>query len=401
MSEEKNKKEGKTKKFVVLPIIIIALIALVCVGGYFGYQQIDNDEPIDVEWGEKYYEYIEKTVNEDSTILPKQISNGKIEFIQPKSDEMPIMKAKFVDESANGVSKLIIFYNNENQNISYGIWSATDEIESFDMELLYNIELGEYRWYFTEKHTNGGVVYIDLLKTIERAKIMEKYAANLNEYFQSEEGKRIEKEITDNLYSINFDSSMDINFDDVFILPENVERKEVDFESFQDLRKFKKSVKEATIEYKEKDEVVPDEAQEKITEKVNEINEKKEAEKKAAEEAAKKAAEEAAKKAAEEAAKGLKIGSKTIKYGRYKGEGPAEGQILTINSNGTATLKLNSGTVENYTYIVGKYDFSQDVGPSYQDAIIFKKGNTTSFGLYVGSNGHLIIDPTSFVYIGE
>ena len=106
------------------------------------------------------------------------------------------------------------------------------------------------------------------------------------------------------------------------------------------------------------------------------------------------------KKAEEEAKKGLKVGNKTVKYGRYKGKYAAEGEILTLKSDGTASLSSSNNT-QNFTISVGKYDFAQDISSDYKDAILFYKNGEKYMGLYVDNNGDLVLEPNFYTYIGE
>ena len=94
----------------------------------------------------------------------------------------------------------------------------------------------------------------------------------------------------------------------------------------------------------------------------------------------------------------FKVGSATVKYGTYKGTAAATGDTLVLKSDGTATLNGKS-----YNFTVGKYDFAQDISSigSYEDAIILKNSDgTTYLGLYV-YNGRLCNDPMEYVYSGN
>ena len=162
------------------------------------------------------------------------------------------------------------------------------------------------------------------------------------------------------------------------------------------------AIEEEVKDYKTIEETATEDVKTAVDQKTQEVETKKQqietakAEIKADEE--RKAAEEAARKAEEEAKKGLKVGSATVKYGTYKGEDAATGETLVLKSDGTATLNGKS-----YKFTVGKYDFAQDISSvgSYEDAIILKNSDgTTFFALYV-YNGRLCNDPNEYVYSGN
>ena len=167
------------------------------------------------------------------------------------------------------------------------------------------------------------------------------------------------------------------------------------------------NIKSSEKEYKDINEIITDDIKTSTENKVKEIETTKEEIKVAEEEKAKKEAEEKAraeeearKKAEEEAKKGLKVGNKTVKYGRYKGKYAAEGEILTLNSDGTAKIESSSGT-QSFTVSVGKYDFAQDITSDYKDAILLYKNGEKYMGLYVNSDGDLVLEPNFYTYIGN
>ena len=58
MSEEKTKKSHK--KPVIITIIVLLVLIALAVGGYFVYQQIELNKPLETAWGDTYYAYLKE-----------------------------------------------------------------------------------------------------------------------------------------------------------------------------------------------------------------------------------------------------------------------------------------------------------------------------------------------------
>ena len=90
MSKKEKKKLNQNKKIIIVISIIIALIIL-GLGGYFLYRHIELKKPLDVEWGQTYFEYL-KDIKKNSQIeLPDDLKNAKIGFYDVKEVKDPIM----------------------------------------------------------------------------------------------------------------------------------------------------------------------------------------------------------------------------------------------------------------------------------------------------------------------
>lgn len=158
-------------------------------------------------------------------------------------------------------------------------------------------------------------------------------------------------------------------FEQTFIVPENTNIEKISVGDIRNINenKLKDNMKKAVSRYKDTDSVVTEDVKLTTENKVKELEEKKEQIKVAEEEKARKeaeekaAAEEVARKAAEEeAAKGLKVGSYTLKYGKYTGSdfsegtdrGPSGTATYTINADGTYTFTMADGSKRSGTYKV-------------------------------------------------
>ena len=92
---------------------------------------------------------------------------------------------------------------------------------------------------------------------------------------------------------------------------------------------------------------------------------------------------------------GIKVGTVMVKFGTYNGDAAVAGDILKLNSDGTATLNG-----ERYTYKVENSTFAQDISnQETKQALVFKGNNSSTFTLYVEDNGNTLTQGSGMDYI--
>ncbi len=385
--EEKSNVQETTKRKSKLPIIIIAIVLVVvliaAVGGYFTYQYIEENKTTGTEWGDTYYSYLEESAEKNGDLeFPSKIEDGKIQFVQLKEDDTPIMLVNYKDVAKENKEKLGVYYIKDDGQVGGYISFGPEDLKEHNVVLLYNRQTKDYSWYQEMVIEDGEHRYTDLDKYIAMNKVKSVHdEMGDKDFYQSDEYKRLATESNiicfkkDEMPNSDDDTKTS-KFEETFIKVNDVERSNIiPIDNFRDFKQIKKIVTTAVDSYKTQQEVLTEEVKTAVQEKETKIEEiriaKEEAEKKAKE-------EEEARKAAEEAAKGLKIGNHTIKYGTYKGIEGAVGETLVINPNGSASITANfPGGVKTIqmTYQVKTYDFAQDISShSYQQAIVTSGG---------------------------
>lgn len=404
MSEEKIKSKNK------LPIIITVIILILVIGiigGYLGYQYIEENQSTGTEWGDTYFERLQEDIQKGEY---SNIDNNTMEiaFIDLKEDSTPSMMVIYKESD----KKKINIYrerkiNTENSKYIINNSMTNEENKEYDIQYIYNTELKENRWYLTDTTVDSKMIsYSDIQKYFDRTDKKD----NFNNITASEE--EINKNSSYDFNKDEMQQNQEISkFEETFIPVDNelVEKLYPRFTVTTDMteKEIKSAMKENIAKYNPTNEEINNQIKTATETKITELENKKEQIKVAQEEKAKKEAEEKA-KAEEEVAKkaqeGIQLGTHTIKYGTYKGKYGAEGDTLIIKADGTATLKT-SNFQETYECSVGNHNFAQDSSSvSNEKALIFRKAGTGSsdgFELYVGNDGNLWNDPSCYVYTGN
>ncbi len=364
----------KNKKIGIIILIVLLVIIVSAIVGYFGYKYIQSQETVGTTWGDKYLDKIQKDIEEGKY---KNVENSKLEFLKIEETEEPILIVEYEENDRKITNIMTINDQNEVKKIAY----KSNENAQDDIKYLYDLEKQEYGWYLWEKQENGDESYNHITKEL----VVQNFNVSENtlSYFQKDQ---LEKKENGKNY-----------FDEKFVETDlELDKTDIDLQSKNGL---KDTFKEKISKYEEESKKI-EIAKETTNKKVEEIKsqEAKEAEEKTRQEQEKakkdeedrKRAEEAAKKAAEEATKGIKIGNYTIKYGNYVGDAGATGETLTINSDGTVTLKSSSGT-EKYTYKIENYNFAQDSSSNNNKKaiVLYNTDGTKCFGLQAFSNTEL------------
>lgn len=328
--DKKNKKkkpketdvESKKKSPLKIVALVLVLLLVIGVGGFFGYKKYKSSQSVGSDWGDTYYDFIL-----DSKINNKKVAvkdNSKIEFIEVPDVKDPIMVVNYEKESKN-YSDIYYINNDEIKNMI--------DLEPATVEMLYNIADKKYNWYL---HTTSEEEekYTTISSTIKASNSKKKDTEK--EEYVYKIGEEISAETVDGskITMSKFDSEFVKVDADVEIIDYNKDLTE---------KELKESMTTNIEEFKTTEEIIDKEVKEEVKKKEQEVATKKEEMKKAEEEVAKKKEEEARKaeeerkRAEEEAKKGLKVGNYTLKYGRYTSD------VSNMDSSmyGTLILKPN------------------------------------------------------------
>ncbi len=410
----------KNKKGMKVIIGIILILLVIAIG--FGIFIFSKNNGLKNDWEEAYFNILYKDSSEnieeysDSNGNKKEIkidyykdaNNVKIKFIQLKENETPVMAVSFKQDNKE---RFCIYYKydekvysvSKNPPIDYetGKIGDNDAKTDYSLQYLYNIDEQEYNWYIKSKHENNTVYFLQLnLGNNEgKSKIYSFNEEEMKTNQVSEDGTPILSK-----------------FEETFIEVDNVEDNSVNTDNIHNIDKneLKKSIKTVAKNYKDKNEIITEEIKNKVETKLAEIKQKQEQIKLAEEQKAQKEAEEKAKaeeearlKAEEEAKKGLKVGSYTLKYGRYSGSdfsegtdrGPTGTATYTINADGTYTFTTSNGYKKNGTYKVkslaslGSY-YSSMYGLEFSDGGMMGVSANNTLEELAGTGQH-------YKYVGE
>ena len=280
------KKKNKKAKIAIITIIVILILIALGVGEFFAYQYVQENQTVGTAWGDTYYAYLKEAAEAENPSekqlygIKPDMQNAKIEFCEVKENEAPVMVMTY---EKNEKQYLTTYYINKEGEVKY-----TAHDMPLTLELLYNIELEQYIWYInTESESTN--TYKPLINSTD---------ITVQESTTSE-GKT---ETTEYILS---------KFDETFVRPEVEESAKIDFNIDLIVKEIKQAIEEAIKGFKIESEIVTDDVEKQVEEKVEEIENtkqqietaKQEIEQKKAEEEAKKKAEEEARKAAEETAK--------------------------------------------------------------------------------------------------
>lgn len=362
MQEPEKKKKSKAP--IIITIVVLVLLIACGIGGFFVWRYIKDNETVGTTWGDTYYTYLKEGMEQEDFAskekygLQQSMKNVTLQFAEIEENANPVMIMNYEENDTNYVN--VYHINNENKvvNVSYK--------EPSTVELLYNIELKKYIWYVHVEKANE-----DLYLPI---RLDEEQLAQSNTDENSTTGETIVTEITADI-SIKKDEETTVEkldgttvtlpkFDETFVKPEINDNAEVSVD-LSNINNLKNTIKNTVNSYKTEDEIITDEINNDVTEKVEEvestkqeiedaikeIEQKQEEERKATEEAKKKAEEEAKKKAEEENSNG-RISEEQAKKLAQKIDGTyAEEVGYPIGYTLEAMIKDSSG-LEYYLFRV-------------------------------------------------
>ena len=396
-SKKKNSKEKddeKEKKSLLKIIaLVIVLLLVIGVGGFFGYKKFQSSQSVGSDWGDTYYDFILDSKTNDTKVAIKD--NSKIEFIEVPEVKDPIMVVNYEKDSKN-YSDIYYINSTEIKNII--------ALEPANIEMLYNIADKNYNWYL---HTT----------TDEE----EKYTT-ISSTIKTSNSKKNDTEKEEYVYKIGEEISVETVDGSKITMPKidsefvkvDVDIATIDYKKDLTEKELKESMTTNIEEFKTTKEITDKEIKEEVKEKEKEVAAKKEEMKKAEEEVAKKKEEEARiaeeerKRAEEEAKKGLKVGSQTLKYGRYV----SDVNIMDSSMYGTIILKPN-GQFHVKANCEGDYPYKAlDNDGTYQvtrvqnsfsffDGIKFTTNNGVTFSLEAHNGNELSDQWHRYQYAGS
>lgn len=334
-------------------IIVILLIAIISVGGYFIFRNNKADKTNVKGWIDAYYEKLLDELKENEVYTDAK--NISIQFVGAPDKDLPIMAVIYEKNNKKKINQ----YGVAKSGNGYRCWlmARGDSINyDYKLELLYDIEHKKYMWFV---HSSGK----DALGDNDWFLAVKYRGDSISYKFHPDELKENQTDENGNPILSKFDETF-IKIDN------NTESIEIRNIQNIDEKDLKEDLNLANKQYKKLDNIITDDIKTTTKNKLTEIENKKEqikvaneekAKKKAEEDAKRKAEAEAKKKAQEDAAKnGFKVGNYTMKYGTYKGsggyEGFTEGATLVLRSNGTYTL-TNQGRTSNGTFTYGNDGF--------------------------------------------
>lgn len=252
-SKMKEKEQRNSKKIIVIIIAVIFGLSVLGTSGYFIYKEVKFREPIKEEWGQKYYVYLK----DEENALPKESENAKLNFIEVEERKEPVMVVKY--EIKKEVYSNVYFI--EDNKVNAIIYQQPTNIE-----LLYNIEMNEYNYYFhieNEENYYYQPINVQINNTLESG-------ASIDEQPEITIGKN-------DVLTGTTDSGEEATLskvDETFVKVD-IEDEYTDLDNLSD-RELKNSFLESIDDYKKLDDVITDEVKEDVEKHVTEVNNLKE-----------------------------------------------------------------------------------------------------------------------------
>ena len=216
-------------------------------------------------------------------------------------------------------------------------------------------------------------------------------------------------ETVDKVVDVNGKEIVLNKFDETFVKPD-VKSKTINYSTSLDERDLKLAVTKQIDEYKPTKEVVTKETQTEVDKKVEEVEKVKQEMAIAKEEVEKKEVEEKARKEAEEREKaereGFKVGSYTLKYGRYEWDlaevgDPGRKETYILRSDKTCTHTDYEGKTTSCTFTTGRATDGQSIESMVErDAIIIYENGGYSRSYFPKTGGFRDTDLENFLYKG-
>lgn len=398
----KLKDENSKKKIAIISLVIALLIGL-GIGGYFFYQYQELKKPIKEDWGQKYYVYLndvnENKKSEDAG-LPKDLKNSELSFYQVENVNEPIM---------------VINYQRDKQDYSNIYYISNDKVnvlvntQPSSVELLYNIQNKKYD-YYSHVVDNNTHKYKSIAEQInERIQELEKGRNKANEQVEEKAEYTFSDETIEKVVDVNGKEISLNKFDETFVKP-NIKTEKISYNFDLGEKELKSKIIKQVEQYSPVEKIITKETQAEIEKKVEEVEKTKEQITKAKEEIAKKEAEEKAKKEAEERERqereGFKVGSYTLKYGRYEWDlaelgDPGRKETYILRSDKTCTHTDYEGKTTNCTFTTGRATDGQSIESMVErDALIIHESNGYERSYFPKNGGFRDTDLENFLYKG-
>lgn len=374
VQEPEKKKKSKTP--IIITIAVLVLLIACGIGGFFVWKYIKDNETVGTTWGDTYYAYLKEGMQQEDFAskekygLQQGMKDVTLQFVEVEENTHPVMIMNYEENDTNYVNVYHINDENKVVNVSYKEPSA--------VELLYNIELKEYIWYVHVEKANEDLYLpiklneeqFTISNTIEDSNTLENIVNENNEMAET-----IVTEITaDITIGKNEETKVEkldgttvilSKFDETFVKPELDESTEISVD-LSNIDGLKDAIKETINRFKTDEEIITNEVNNEVTEKVKEIEDikqeikdaieeiekKEEEERKEQEESKKRAEEEEKKKAENEASSNGRITEDQAKKLAQKIDGTYADEVgYPIGYTLEAMIKDSSG-LEYYLFRV-------------------------------------------------
>ena len=374
VQEPEKKKKSKTP--IIITIVVLVLLIACGIGGFFVWKYIKDNETVGTTWGDTYYAYLKEGMQQEDFAskekygLQQGMKDVTLQFVEVKENTDPVMIMNYEENDTNYVNVYHINDENKVVNVSYKEPSA--------VELLYNIELKEYIWYVHVEKANEDLYLPIKLNEEQFAKNNTIEDSNTLENIVNENNEMAETIVTEITADITIEKDEETKvekldgttvilskFDETFVKPEVDESTEISID-LSNIDGLKDAIKETINGFKTDEEIITNEVNNEVTEKVKEIEDikqeikdaieeiekKEEEERKEQEESKKRAEEEEKKKAENEASSNGRITEDQAKKLAQKIDGTYADEVgYPIGYTLEAMIKDSSG-MEYYLFRV-------------------------------------------------
>ena len=369
-------KKKKSKTPIIITIVVLVLLIACGIGGFFVWKYIKDNETVGTTWGDTYYAYLKEGMQQEDFAskekygLQQGMKDVTLQFVEVKENTDPVMIMNYEENDTNYVNVYHINDENKVVNVSYKEPSA--------VELLYNIELKEYIWYVHVEKANEDLYLPIKLNEEQFAKNNTIEDSNTLENIVNENNEMAETIVTEITADITIEKDEETKvekldgttvilskFDETFVKPEVDESTEISID-LSNIDGLKDAIKETINGFKTDEEIITNEVNNEVTEKVKEIEDikqeikdaieeiekKEEEERKEQEESKKRAEEEEKKKAENEASSNGRITEDQAKKLAQKIDGTYADEVgYPIGYTLEAMIKDSSG-LEYYLFRV-------------------------------------------------
>ena len=415
-ANEKNKKFKKI--FIGLSAVIVLILATI-IGGAIYKNTLEN-KTTGSTWTDKYYQFLkeQKEAKEVDTALKEE---SDISFVQSEYMTNPVMVVKNEYKEDKKEYEYVGVFGIDDDKVTFlGGYSGNDA----ELKLYYDIEKKIYKYYI-HIHNEDSSMYTSLdtiLYDYDNYSIV-KYLKekgdpkeNTEEYENAVKefnNKKNEDEKREEIFIYESDNkveqkkldgtTLEYNKIDEKLVDTGVEPKYFDYKKDMKNLDLREEIVEGKQDYKEIKTLV-DKAIEKVVkdqialiEKTKQDIENAKAEIKADEE--KKAKEKAEKE-------GFKVGTYTLKYGRYEWDlaevgDPGRKETYILRSDKTCTHTDYEGKTTNCTFKAGRATDGQSIESMVErDALIIHESNGYQRSYFPKNGGFRDTDLENFLYKG-
>ena len=415
-----SKKEKKSKKNIIIIVLSILVVILACIVGWFIYRNNLENKTTGSDWSDKYYDFLREQ-NKQKDVNDTLSKESELSFVKGEKEKYPYMIVKKEYDENGKTSEMISLFAIDDGKVKYINGFGANKA---DVKLYYNIERKEYNYYlhtvndtYEDYRSLDSIKYdydnYNVYKTLEEKgiedvdseeanKIKEEYRnkrsndSNIDEFTINETEKKVEQKTLDG-------KTLEYNKIDEKLVDTNLKPKYFDYKKDMDAVDLRKEVVKGQEDYKDIDKLLNQAIEKVVKEQLDMIEKVKQDIENAKNEI--KADEE--KKAKEKAEReGFKVGSYTLKYGRYEwdlGELGDYGrkEVYILNSDKTCIHTDYDGKTSSCTFRVGRATDGQSIESMVErDALIIKDSDGYDRSYFPKSDGFRDTDLENFIYKG-